>query len=163
VQISGHYFITNIPKVKTRKSIQAYILLLPRSGLVNIFTLLSIVKKKVKAIPVTGREGPKGSETSTVPHFLANRLTDDSKVVSLTRLPPFAPQDDSWIRLVAFCLNQLRYRVPPYNSYYTKFYLLFYMGCETWSLELRFNLRSQQNVIKFEFKTKALHPNHNYI
>jgi hypothetical protein len=42
---------------------------------------------KRKAIPVTGRGGPQGCETSRLPHFLDNRLT---------RRPPFTPQEDSW-------------------------------------------------------------------
>jgi hypothetical protein len=37
-----------------------------------------------KAILVTGREGPQRFETSRLPHFLDNRLTDDDEVVSLT-------------------------------------------------------------------------------
>jgi hypothetical protein len=51
---------------------------------------------KGKAIPATGREGPKGCEKSRFPHFPDNRLTDGGKVVSLTRPPPFTPQKDSW-------------------------------------------------------------------
>jgi hypothetical protein len=47
-------------------------------------------KKKVKSIPVTGREGPYGCEN------LDNRLTDGGKVVSLMRRSPFTPQEDSW-------------------------------------------------------------------
>jgi hypothetical protein len=43
--------------------------------------------KKGKAIPVTVREGPYGCETSRIPHFLNNRLTDGSEAVSLTRRP----------------------------------------------------------------------------
>jgi hypothetical protein len=46
---------------------------------------------KGKAIPVSGREGPQGCETSRLPHFLDNRLTNGSKVVSLTRRPSFTP------------------------------------------------------------------------
>jgi hypothetical protein len=38
-----------------------------------------------KAIPVTGRGGPYGCETSRLPDFLDNLLTDGGKVVSLTR------------------------------------------------------------------------------
>jgi hypothetical protein len=41
------------------------------------------VTGKGKAIPVTGREGPYGCETSRVPHFLDNRLTDGGEVDSL--------------------------------------------------------------------------------
>jgi hypothetical protein len=50
---------------------------------------------KGKAIHVTGRGGPYGCETSRLPHFLDNRLTDGGEI-SLMRWPPFAPQDDSW-------------------------------------------------------------------
>jgi hypothetical protein len=48
-----------------------------------------MVKVKGKAIPVTGREDPQGCETSRLPHFLYNRLTDDGKVTSLMHRPPF--------------------------------------------------------------------------
>jgi hypothetical protein len=37
-----------------------------------------------------------GCETSRLPHFLDNWLTDGSKVVSLTRQPPFTSQEGSW-------------------------------------------------------------------
>jgi hypothetical protein len=47
-------------------------------------------------IPVTGHEGPLGCETSRIPHFLDNRLTDGDEVVRPKRLPPFTPQEDSW-------------------------------------------------------------------
>jgi hypothetical protein len=30
-----------------------------------------------------------------MPHFLYNRLTDGDEVVSITRLTPFTPQEDS--------------------------------------------------------------------
>jgi hypothetical protein len=50
-------------------------------------------KKKSKATPVTGRGGPQGCETSRLPHFLYNRLTDGGEVVSLTRRPPYTPQN----------------------------------------------------------------------
>jgi hypothetical protein len=45
----------------------------------------SIEVSKGIAIPVTGRGGPYGCETSRLPHFLDNRLTDDGEVNSLTR------------------------------------------------------------------------------
>jgi hypothetical protein len=48
---------------------------------------------KGKAIPVTGHEGPWCCERSRFPYFLD---TDGSKVVSLTRRPPFTPQENSW-------------------------------------------------------------------
>jgi hypothetical protein len=53
-------------------------------------------KKKGKAIPETGRGGPQGCKKSRLPHFLDNWLTDGGEVVSLTRRPPFTPQEDSW-------------------------------------------------------------------
>jgi hypothetical protein len=49
-----------------------------------------------KFIHLTGCEGPQGCETSRFPHILDNRLTDSGKVVSLTRRPPFTPQEGSW-------------------------------------------------------------------
>jgi hypothetical protein len=49
-------------------------------------------KKKGKAIPVTGHEGPWGCETSRLPHFLDNRLTDGGEVVGPTCRPPFTPR-----------------------------------------------------------------------
>jgi hypothetical protein len=51
---------------------------------------------KGKDIPVTGHGGPYGCETSRLPHYLDNRLTDGGTVVSLTHRPPFTPQEDSW-------------------------------------------------------------------
>jgi hypothetical protein len=47
--------------------------------------------KKGKVIPVTSRGVPYVCETSMLPHFLDNRLTDGamvSKVVSQMHLPP---------------------------------------------------------------------------
>jgi hypothetical protein len=55
-----------------------------------------IIIKKGKAILVTGLRGPEGCETSRLPHFLDNRLTDGGKIVRLTPRPPFTPQEDSW-------------------------------------------------------------------
>jgi hypothetical protein len=54
------------------------------------YTLIYIYRGK--AIPVTGSAGPWGCETSRLPHFLDNRLTDGGKVVSLTRRPPLTPK-----------------------------------------------------------------------
>jgi hypothetical protein len=72
----------------------------------NVYERIHIKKKKTyilickkikrKAIPVTGREGPSFSETSRLPHFLDNRLIDDSDVVSFRRRPPFTAQEDAW-------------------------------------------------------------------
>jgi hypothetical protein len=52
--------------------------------------------KEGKIIPVTDRGSPQVFETSRLPHYLDNRLTNDCEVVSLTRRPPFTPQEDSW-------------------------------------------------------------------
>jgi hypothetical protein len=53
-------------------------------------------RKRGKAIPVTGRGGPQGCETSRLPYFLDGRLTDGGEVVSLTRRQPLIPPEDSW-------------------------------------------------------------------
>jgi hypothetical protein len=45
---------------------------------------------------VTGRGGPCRCETSRLPHFLDNLLTDGVEVASLTRQPPLTPQEESW-------------------------------------------------------------------
>jgi hypothetical protein len=62
-----------------------------------------------KAIFVTGRESLYDWETSRLPHFLANGLTDSSEVVSLTCRPPFTPgrflvltSVKAWIDMRAF-------------------------------------------------------------
>jgi hypothetical protein len=51
--------------------------------------------RKGTVIPGAGNGGPEGCETSRLPHFLDNRLTDGGEV-SLTDLPPFTPYKDSW-------------------------------------------------------------------
>jgi hypothetical protein len=43
-------------------------------------------------MPVTGRGGLQSCETSTIPHFLDNRITDGGKVVGLTRRLSSTPQ-----------------------------------------------------------------------
>jgi hypothetical protein len=47
----------------------------------------------INAKPWGHREG---CETSRLPHFVDNPLTDGREVVSLTRRPPFTTQEDSW-------------------------------------------------------------------
>jgi hypothetical protein len=49
-------------------------------------------KFKGKVIPVTGRGGPYGCETSRLPRLLDNRFTDGREVVSLTHQPRFTPR-----------------------------------------------------------------------
>jgi hypothetical protein len=51
------------------------------------------IKEKYNAIPVTGRGGSKGCETSRLAHFPDNGLTHGREVVSLMRRPS---QEDSW-------------------------------------------------------------------
>jgi hypothetical protein len=49
--------------------------------------------KAVKAIPVSGHEGPIGLWDIEAPTFcLDNQLTDGGKIVSPTRRPPFPPR-----------------------------------------------------------------------
>jgi hypothetical protein len=50
----------------------------------DISTGLYHLLPKLRLISVT--------ETSRLPHFLDNRLTDGGEVVSLTRRPPFTPR-----------------------------------------------------------------------
>jgi hypothetical protein len=54
--------------------------------------IMNSYKKKSKAIPVTGRGGPYGCETSRLSHFLDTRLTDRGEVVNLMRRQPFTPR-----------------------------------------------------------------------
>jgi hypothetical protein len=61
-----------------------------------VWVTITIKKIKGKAIPVTGHGGLQSCETSRLPHFLDNRLTDGGEVVSLTRRPLFITQEDSW-------------------------------------------------------------------
>jgi hypothetical protein len=50
----------------------------------------------IKAIPITGREGPLGCEMSRLPHFVDNRLKYGGEIVSLTHRQLFTPQEGSW-------------------------------------------------------------------
>jgi hypothetical protein len=61
-----------------------------------LVSAIVIVKGKSKGIPVTGREGRKGCETSRLPHFLDNRFTDSGEVFSLTRPTKFYATEKSW-------------------------------------------------------------------
>jgi hypothetical protein len=54
----------------------------------------SLKKVKTKSILVPARKGPWSCETLRVPHYLDNWLNDGGKVVSLTRRPPFTPQEN---------------------------------------------------------------------
>jgi hypothetical protein len=63
------------------------------TGILSLHSLkmLSVIGKKHKSIPVTGRGGLQGYETSKLPHFTGSRLTDSGEIVSLMRRPPFTP------------------------------------------------------------------------
>jgi hypothetical protein len=58
----------------------------------NQLVTLNVVGVESKAIPAIGRGGPQGCETSSLPNFLDNRLTDGGEIVSLTRRSPFTPR-----------------------------------------------------------------------
>jgi hypothetical protein len=60
---------------------------------VNYSYIKQHVNVQGKAIPVTGRGGPYGCETSRLPKFLDNRLTDGGEVASLMRRPTFTPRN----------------------------------------------------------------------
>jgi hypothetical protein len=53
----------------------------------------SVKGKKGKAIRVTGRGDPYICETSRLPHFLDNQLTEGGEVVSLKRRQRFNPRN----------------------------------------------------------------------
>jgi hypothetical protein len=61
-----------------------------------------------RAIAITGRGSPQVCETSRLPHFLDNRLTHGGKIVSLTRWPPFNPQENSWYSFLLEAESTLR-------------------------------------------------------
>jgi hypothetical protein len=88
------YFITETQKDETvtqKRRVCEYTI----AGIFRfIFDLLTRCNflPEVKAIPVTGHGGPYGCETSMLPHFLDNRITDGGEVVSLTLRPPFTPR-----------------------------------------------------------------------
>jgi hypothetical protein len=62
---------------------------------INIYFINRLTGKKREAILVTVLGCPYVCETSRLPHFLDNRLTDGGDV-SLRRRPPFTSQEDSW-------------------------------------------------------------------
>jgi hypothetical protein len=63
--------------------------------------LFQQVKVKRKVIPITGREGQYGCETSRLPHFLDSQLKAGGEAVTLTRRTAFtSPQEDSWCSFV---------------------------------------------------------------
>jgi hypothetical protein len=54
-----------------------------------MFHFVKRTRRKGKTIPVTGRGGPWGCETSRLPHFLDNQFAYGGDVASLMRQPPF--------------------------------------------------------------------------
>jgi hypothetical protein len=69
--------------------ISSAFLAITQNSLAGLANLTLVKKEKGKAILATGREDPWGCETSKLPHFLDNRLTDGGEAVSLTRRPSF--------------------------------------------------------------------------
>jgi hypothetical protein len=58
--------------------------------------------KKGKTTPVTGCGGLYGCETSTIPHFLDNRLTHGGNALNLTCRPPFnSPSPGKFLVLIS--------------------------------------------------------------
>jgi len=58
-------------------------------------TLVSVVKKKGKAVPLQARSGPEGSRNLRFPDFMTT-AQDGGKVVSRTHRPPIPPGKYSW-------------------------------------------------------------------
>jgi hypothetical protein len=56
-----------------------------------------VTQIKSKSIPVTDRGGPQGCETSRLPHFLDNRLTDGGDVSLTCRPAALYPQEESLV------------------------------------------------------------------
>jgi hypothetical protein len=96
---------------------------------------------KGKAIPVTGRGGPYGSETSRLPQFLDNRLTDGGEFVSLTHRPRFTPRK---IAGTHFCYRMSR--LPAYSAlhYITLHFIAFHgykvgqNDCGMWNMSYKY-------------------------
>jgi hypothetical protein len=63
-------------------------------------TRLNLHASKSKAIPVTGRGGPQNYETSRLPHFIENQLTDGGEFDSLKLLPHLYPKEDFWYKFL---------------------------------------------------------------
>jgi hypothetical protein len=84
-EVRNKWISTSTPPVKHRDNFTFF---LPFYGMQSSYWY----KVKGKAIHLTGREGPWGCETSRLPHFLENRLTDGGKFVILQRRPPFTPR-----------------------------------------------------------------------
>jgi hypothetical protein len=57
--------------------------------------------------PVRAHGGTQCFETSRLPYFLDNRLTDGIEALSLMRQPPFTPHKDSWYSLPILYLSIL--------------------------------------------------------
>jgi hypothetical protein len=86
----GHFFlfwyVELMPRVCQHLSVIPCMVL---NGRIKVWTGKKV---KGKAIPVTGHDSPQGYETSRLPHFLDNQLTDSYEVVCLTCRPPFNPR-----------------------------------------------------------------------
>jgi hypothetical protein len=76
--------------------------MLANSYVLAMLTFLQTYMHTDRVVPVRGRRGPQGCETSRTPQFLDNRLTDGGDVVSLKRRPRFTPRK---ILDTHFCLE----------------------------------------------------------
>jgi hypothetical protein len=87
---------TFMPRVGFEPKIPVFVWPKPAHALDRAATLLG----KGKGIPVTGREGPQGCETSRLPHFLGNRLQMAVRLSALRAGPILLPRK---IRGTHFC------------------------------------------------------------
>jgi hypothetical protein len=85
-----------VPRGQRDGSLGPYSLISRPEPLLFLPTSFSIVltrlEIKSKAIPVTGCGGLWNCEMLRISYYIENRLTDGSKVVSLTHRPPSPPQ-----------------------------------------------------------------------
>jgi hypothetical protein len=84
-------FVSELQTTETPEGIMKHGIYIYIYIYIIIARLCGCLGKKGKAIPVTGRGGLLGCETSRLPQFLDNRLTDGGEVVSLKRRPLFTP------------------------------------------------------------------------
>jgi hypothetical protein len=79
-----------------RRRFEPTILVFERAKTVHAIDSEVTVIGKVKLSLLTDHGGPYGCETSRLPYFVNNRLTDCGEVVSFMRRPSLTPLEDSW-------------------------------------------------------------------
>jgi hypothetical protein len=83
----------------------------PRMEMIHMFKELEItsrikdVLKKKKSYPCIRPWSPYGWDTSRIPHFLDNRLTNGGEVVNLKRRPRFTPPPPQEYSCYSFLLG----------------------------------------------------------